>query len=80
MPTYEYICGKCGGRIEQFQNMNDEPLRLCTECSGSLKRVISGGTGFIMKGGGSCYTSCGQETPCCETDKGCGHSSGCGCH
>ncbi len=80
MPTYDYIYGSCGRRKEQFQRMNDEPLKSCPECGGYLNRVISGGTGFIMKGGGLCSTSCGQDTPCCETDKGCGRSSGCGCH
>ncbi|PAW85705.1 MAG: FmdB family transcriptional regulator, partial [Opitutia bacterium Tous-C10FEB] len=32
MPTYEYICSKCGHEMEAFQSMNDQPLKLCPAC------------------------------------------------
>ncbi len=81
MPTYEYVCQSCGQKIEQFQGINDEPLKSCPDCSGMLKRLISGGTGFIMKGSSNlCYSSCGRDEACCESETSCGHSGTCGCH
>ncbi|HUT65248.1 MAG TPA: zinc ribbon domain-containing protein [Spirochaetota bacterium] len=50
MPTYEYQCQSCGHIFEQFQRINDDPFSKYPECEGTVKRLISGGTGFIMKG------------------------------
>lgn len=52
MPTYEYECQSCKKKIEVFQNMNANPLKKCSACGGSLRRLISGGAGFIFKGAG----------------------------
>ncbi|MGH7144988.1 MAG: FmdB family zinc ribbon protein [Planctomycetota bacterium] len=53
MPTYEYECGACGHRFDQVQSMRDEPLRKCPACGKkALQRLVSGGTGFILKGAG----------------------------
>jgi len=52
MPTYEYECTACGYRFEQFQKMNDKPLTKCPRCGQTVKRLIKGGTGFILKGSG----------------------------
>jgi putative FmdB family regulatory protein len=53
MPTYEYVCLKCGKEFELFQPMKDEPLKVCT-CGkkGRVRRKISGGGGLIFKGSG----------------------------
>ena len=50
MPTYDYKCEGCGRTFEHFQSMNDDPLSVCDECNGSLKRLIGGGLGIIFKG------------------------------
>ena len=53
MPTYEYICTKCGHEMETFQSMKDAPLRKCPACrKAGLKRQIGGGAGLIFKGTG----------------------------
>ncbi|MCK9244009.1 MAG: zinc ribbon domain-containing protein [Candidatus Marinimicrobia bacterium] len=53
MPTYEYLCEKCGFEFEQFQRMSAEPLKTCPRCrQASVKRKISGGAGVIFKGSG----------------------------
>ncbi|MEJ2104804.1 MAG: zinc ribbon domain-containing protein [Ignavibacteriaceae bacterium] len=52
MPTYEYKCSSCNHSFEYFQSMTAEPLKVCPECGGSLKRVIGTGAGTIFKGSG----------------------------
>ena len=75
MPTYEYVCESCGSRLEKFQSMSEEPLKMCPECGGRLKRVIGTGAGIIFKGNGfyetdykkgnaSFRTCCGREERC----------------
>lgn len=51
--TYEYVCGTCGHQWEAEQSIKDQPLRTCAACGkDSAKRLVSGGTGFLLKGGG----------------------------
>ncbi|MBN1999926.1 zinc ribbon domain-containing protein [candidate division KSB1 bacterium] len=52
MPNYEYECTSCGYRFTQFQNMTNKPLTKCPQCSGSVRRLISGGAGVIFRGTG----------------------------
>jgi putative FmdB family regulatory protein len=52
MPTYEYECEKCHHQFEQVQKMKDEPLKTCPACGGKVRRLISGGGGFLFKGNG----------------------------
>jgi putative FmdB family regulatory protein len=81
MPTYEYICLSCGYRFERFQGMSDQPLESCPECEGIVKRMITGGSGFIMKGTKATSdlrkSACGSDTTCCGRDSACGKSADC---
>jgi putative FmdB family regulatory protein len=60
MPTYHYICEKCGHEFDYFQSMNDKPLRLCRRenCGqkkwgkGRVRREVGMGAGFLFKGAG----------------------------
>jgi len=53
MPTYDYICAKCGHELEVFQSMKDAPLTKCPACKkAGLKRKVGGGAGLIFKGTG----------------------------
>jgi putative FmdB family regulatory protein len=52
MPTYEYQCTSCGFRFEELQSINDEPLKSCPRCPGTVERLFSVGAGFIFKGAG----------------------------
>ncbi len=51
--TYEYACEACGHRWEAEQPISAAPLKQCPKCHAqAAKRQISGGQGFILKGGG----------------------------
>lgn len=52
MPTYDYKCKECGITFEVFQKMTDEPIKICIECNGEVKRLIGGGLTPIFKGSG----------------------------
>ncbi len=60
MPTYEYVCSKCGHEFERFQSISDPPLTVCPKelCAqkkwgrGRLKKKIGAGAGLLFKGSG----------------------------
>jgi putative FmdB family regulatory protein len=69
MPTYAYVCEKCGHQFDQFQSMSAQPLSTCPKdvCQekrwgkGKVKRSISGGAGLIFKGSGFYITDYRSE-------------------
>jgi len=78
MPTYEYQCTKCGVRFERFHGMTAEPVTVCPDCGGEVRRLIGTGAGIIFKGPGfhaTDYASkgSGKDRPSC-----CGSGS-CSC-
>ena len=55
MPTYDYVCKECGDRFEHFQTMTSPVLTQKPGCeieNCRVKRMVSGGSGFIFKGSG----------------------------
>ena len=52
MPTYEYECRDCQYNFERFQAMSEEPVKVCPQCGGRVRRMIGGGSGIIFKGSG----------------------------
>jgi putative FmdB family regulatory protein len=64
MPTYEYVCAKCGHELEAFQSMKEEPLKKCPACrKQGLKRKVGGGSGLIFKGSGFYITDYKKKSP-----------------
>ncbi len=69
MPTYEYVCVKCGHEFEASQSMSDAPLKICPQavCArkkwgrGRLKKQISRGAGLLFKGSGFYITDYRSE-------------------
>ena len=69
MPTYEYVCAKCGHRFEKNQPISEKPLSICPKelCKqkrwgkGRVKRGIGGGSGLIFKGSGFYITDYRSE-------------------
>jgi putative FmdB family regulatory protein len=80
MITYEYQCESCGFRFERRQAITEEPVDKCPECQGQIQQVVSGGSGFIIKGGeqigqgrgknGCSFESLGRT--CCGQEERCG--------
>jgi len=73
---YETIPAKPGEEPQTFevqQSMKDAPLTKHPETGAPVRRVITGGFGFVSKGGSS---PAPQRPP--TSVGGCG--SGCGCH
>lgn len=53
MPIYEYKCDSCGHELEELQGVNEPVLVACPRCAArALRRLISGGTRFVLKGPG----------------------------
>lgn len=60
MPTYEYVCKKCGHEFELSRSMSAKPLQTCPKelCAqkkwgrGRVAKKISGGAGLLFKGSG----------------------------
>lgn len=50
MITYEYQCESCGHLFESRQRITDGFLEKCPKCHGKISPVISGGSGFLIKG------------------------------
>lgn len=69
MPTYEYVCTKCGHSFEKVQSMKDGALTVCPkeDCprkpwgKGKVKREIGAGAGLIFKGSGFYITDYRSE-------------------
>jgi putative FmdB family regulatory protein len=86
MPTYEYICEKCGHEFETVQSISAGPLRICPKelCGrkkwgrGRVKRRISTGGGLLFKGSGFYSTDYRSEgyQQAAKKDAATSHSSG----
>jgi putative FmdB family regulatory protein len=80
MITYEYQCESCGRQFEFRQDITEEPIEECPECHGKLNLIVSGGSGFAIKGGrqeqqGGNGNSCSFESTgktCCGQEQRCG--------
>ena len=51
MPLYDYQCDHCGHRFEVRQGIKEDPLTVCPQCEGSIRRVIHP-VGIVFKGSG----------------------------
>lgn len=51
MPIYEYRCRDCGTHIEKRQSVNEELLKICDNCGGTLEKQWSL-SGIQFKGEG----------------------------
>jgi putative FmdB family regulatory protein len=52
VPTYEYLCEKCGHEFEREQRISDRPVRTCPECRARKVKKLISRTSFVLKGGG----------------------------
>jgi len=69
MPTYEYVCSKCGHEFEKYQPISAAALKTCPKelCGqkkwgkGKVKRAIGTGGGLLFKGTGFYITDYRSE-------------------
>ena len=54
MPTYDYLCGKCGYREELVQSIKDALPKdvWCQECGGQSMNQVIGGVNLQFRGEG----------------------------
>ena len=63
MPTYDYECGACGHKFEEFQSIMAGSRRKCPKCRKSkLRRLIGAGAGVIFRGSGFYQTDHRSES------------------
>jgi len=63
MPTYEYHCDACEHNFDEFQSINDKPLKKCPKCGKpKLRRVFGAGAAIIFKGSGFYQTDYRSES------------------
>jgi putative FmdB family regulatory protein len=60
MPTYEYRCRDCGHTFEIVQRMSDDPLTVCPNCGGELRKVFAP-PAISFKGSGFYATDHGKN-------------------
>lgn len=70
MPNYVYECAQCG-EFEAHQSMSDAALACCPSCGGAVRRLIAGGTSFVVKGRGASGSHCDRTVPCCGRETRC---------
>lgn len=78
MPTYGYRCSQCGHELEVFQSMSAEPLRVCPECGGALRKLLYP-VGVQFKGSGfytTDYRNGGGKSSSAGSDKSEGGKDG----
>jgi putative FmdB family regulatory protein len=51
VPLYDYQCDQCGHRFEVRQGIKENPLTVCPQCEGAIRRVIHP-VGIVFKGSG----------------------------
>jgi putative FmdB family regulatory protein len=57
MAVYDYKCDACENVQEEMHGMKEMPEIKCNNCGSIMHKLISGGTGFILKGDGFYSTS-----------------------
>src|SRR6202171_6279756 len=63
MPTYEYQCDACQHNFDDFQGINDKPLKKCPKCGkAKLRRVFGTGAAILFKGSGFYETDYRSES------------------
>ena len=66
MPTYEYRCKDCGEELEAVQAFTDDPLTVCPNCGGTLRKVF-GSIGITFKGSGFYKTDSRSKSTATKT-------------
>lgn len=66
MPLYDYQCNQCGHRFEVRQGIKEDPLTVCPQCGGAIRRVIHP-VGIVFKGSGFYITDSRKQSSATST-------------
>ena len=71
VPTYDYECTRCEHAFEAFHSMSADPISVCPECGGKVRRLIGSGAGILFKGSGFYQTDyrSAEYSKAASTDK-----------
>lgn len=61
VPVYAYRCQGCGVEFDIHQSFSDDPLTVCEDCGGELRKLL-GSVGVSFKGSGFYSTDRGGST------------------
>ena len=61
MPIYEYVCNGCGHEFEEWQKINDSPVRKCPKCTKRRVERLVSLSAFHLKGSGWYVTDYGGK-------------------
>ncbi|MBK8470277.1 MAG: FmdB family transcriptional regulator [Actinomycetales bacterium] len=75
MPTYAYACTTCEHSFDFVQSFSDDPLTVCPECDGRLRKVY-GSIGVSFKGPGFYRTDSRSDKKSSTVNNGSSESSG----
>ncbi len=81
MPVYEYECNECQKVFEIQQKIAEDPIKMCPECNGAVKKLMSMSS-FQLKGGGwyaDGYASKKTDSNSKSPAPACAASAGGGC-
>ena len=67
MPTYQYACTACDHELEAVQSFSDDPLTVCPECGGALRKLF-GNVGVVFKGSGFYRTDSRKKSDSTASD------------
>ena len=63
MPTYDYECAECGHAWELFQQITENPKRVCPACrKRKARRLLGAGAAVLFKGSGFYQTDYRSES------------------
>lgn len=68
MPTYQYRCKACTNELEAFQKFTDDPLTICPDCGGPLRKLF-GNVGIVFKGSGFYATDSRKSNSAADLSK-----------
>lgn len=76
MPVYTYHCDACDHQFDQFQSIEEKPLKVCPKCGEQSLFKVYRPAGIVFKGSGYYVTDNRSAKPALAGSNGKSESSG----